>query len=150
MMTAQDITVSLRKAFLPAAAALLLTLGGQAFAGDCNEDFANLGKKRQAVIDQLNQLAKGGKKQLDPIAACPKLRALAAAERDMVAYMTKNKDWCAIPDDALQNFSTNAGKTTQMANQACKVAEQIKKAQEQPLSGGAGQPPAQKLPAGPL
>ncbi len=149
-MTARKVTSPARIAALPAMVALSLSLGGVARAGDCNEEIANLSKKRQAVIDQLNQLAKGGKKQLDPIASCPKLRALAAAERELVAYLTKNKDWCAVPDDALQNLSTSSGKTSQVANQACKVAEQIKKAQEQQATGGAGQPPAQKLPAGPL
>jgi hypothetical protein len=149
-MTALEIRFPARGVALPAALALVLALAGSAFAVDCNQDIAHLSKKRQAVIDQLNQLAKGGKKQLDPIASCPKLRALAAAEREFVAYLTKNKDWCSVPDEALQNLSTSSTKTSEVANQACKVAEQIKKAQEQGATGGAGQPPAQKLPTGPL
>lgn len=150
-MIAFEFTSAVHKAKLVAAAALLgATIAGSARAGDCNEDVANLTKKRQAVIDQLNQLAKGGKNQLDPIASCPKLRSLAAAERELLAYLTKNKEWCSVPDNALQNISTSAAKTGQVANQACKVAEQMKKAQEQGVTGGPGQPPAQKLPAGPL
>lgn len=149
-MTARKTRSPIRKAIPLAAMALVLTLGGTALAADCNEDIANLTKKRQALIDQLNQLAKGGNKQLDPIASCPKLRALAVAERELVAYLTKNKDWCSVPDAALQNLTGSSGKTSQVANQACKVAEQIKKAQEQQAAGGAGQPPVQKLPAGPL
>jgi hypothetical protein len=155
MMTPRKVTSPAYKTALPGVLALFLALGGlflggAALAGDCNEDIAGLTKKRQSVIDQLNQLAKGGKKQLDPIASCPKLRALAAAERDLVAYLTKNKDWCNVPDEALQNLSASSGKTGQVANQACTVADQIKKAQQQQATGGAGQPPAQKLPAGPL
>jgi len=150
MMTARKVTSPAGIAVLPVAVALLLAIGGTALAIDCNQDIANLSKKRQAIIDQLNELAKGGKKQLDPVASCPKLRALAAAERDLVAYLTKNKDWCTVPDEAVQNLSASSGKTSQVANQACKVAEQIKKAQEQQATGGAGQPPAQKLPSGPL
>ncbi len=149
-MTARKLTFPVCTTALLGALALLVALAGAARAGDCNEDIANLSKKRQTFIDQLNQLAKGGKKQLDPIASCPKLRALAAAERELVAYLTKNKDWCNVPEEALQNLTMSSGKTGQVANQACKVAEQIKKAQEQQATGGPGQPPAPKLPAGPL
>lgn len=150
MMTARKLTSPAYRSALPGALALLLALGGAARAGDCNEDITALSKKRQAFIDQLNQLAKGGNKQLDPVASCPKLRALAAAERDLAAYLSKNKDWCNVPDEALQNITMSSGRTGQVANQACKVAEQIKKAQEQQATGGPGQPPTQKLPAGPL
>jgi hypothetical protein len=149
-MTARRIPSLARIAVVPAVLALVLAFGGTASAADCNEEIANLTKKRQSFIDQLNQLAKGGKKQLDPITSCPKLKSLAAAERDLVAYLTKNKDWCNVPDDALQNLSKGSAKTGEVANQACKVADQMKKAQEQQASGGAGQPPAPKLPSGPL
>ncbi|HET6375435.1 MAG TPA: hypothetical protein VFF88_05250, partial [Methylocella sp.] len=95
-----------RKALAAAMAALILFMGGgAALAAECNEDIAALTKKRQNIIDQLNHLAQGGKKQLDPVASCPKLRALVAAERELVAYLKKNKDWCAVPDEALQNVS---------------------------------------------
>jgi hypothetical protein len=139
----------LRIAFAAVIAAFPLVTGGAALASDCNEDIAALTKKRQNIIDQLNHLAQGGKKQLDPIASCPKLRALVAAERELVAYLKKNKDWCAVPDEALQNISLSSEKTGKIANQACTVAAQIKKAQEQQASGALNGP-QQKLPAGPL
>jgi hypothetical protein len=75
------------------------------------------------------------------------LRKLAGMESELIAYMTKNKDWCAIPDNAIENASTGHAKTAQTAAQACNIAAQMKKAQEQQANGGAG--PA-KLPAGPL
>lgn len=119
-------------------------------SADCNSDIANLTKKRQAIIDQLNHLAKGTKNQLDPIASCPKLRALVAAEKDLVGYLTKNKDWCQVPDDALANLSSGSAKSAGIANQACKVAAQMKKAQEQQATDALHAPPGQKLPTGPL
>lgn len=137
-------------------AAILMAVGigylvcGAAYAGDCNEDIGNLTKKRQAIIDQLNHLAKGAKNQLDPIAACPKLRALVTAEHDLVGYLTKNKEWCAVPEEALQNISASSAKSAGVANQACKVAEQMKKAQQQQATGGLNAPQGQKLPSGPL
>ncbi|HTV32781.1 MAG TPA: hypothetical protein VME69_06720 [Methylocella sp.] len=128
---------------------LPMVFAGAAFAADCNTDIGTLTRKRQNLIDQLTQLTQGGKKQLDPVASCPKLRALVSVEQELLAYLTKNKEWCQVPDEALQNISASGGKTTKIANQACTVAEQMKKAQEQQAQGALNAP-QQKLPAGPL
>lgn len=118
---------------------------GPAFAGDCNGDIAALMKKRQGVIDQLNKQAKASPKgQLDPATACGKLRGLVAAERELLAYFVKNKDWCMVPDNAIASLSEGSKKTAGMAANACKVAEQVKKGQEA-ISNS-----APKLPTGPL
>ena len=141
---------SLRKAVLAVTALFPFVGCGAAYATDCNQDIGALTKKRQDIIDQLNQLAtKGGKKQLDPVASCPKLRALVAVEHELVAYLTKNKEWCAVPDEAFQNISASTGKSGKVADQACKIAAQMKKAQEQQAKGALNVP-QQKLPAGPL
>jgi hypothetical protein len=140
---------SARKAVLAIMASAPFVICGTAYAADCNQDIGSLTKKRQGIIDQLNQLAQGGKKQLDPIASCPKLRALVAVERELVAYLTKNKEWCGVPDEAFQNISASSGKSIKVAEQACKVAAQMKKAQEQQASGALNTPQT-KLPAGPL
>ena len=139
---------SMRKALLATTSGLFFFICGAAYAIDCNEDIGALTKKRQGIIDQLNQLAQGGKKQLDPIASCPKLRALVAAERELVAYLTKNKEWCVVPDEAVQNLTLGAGKTGKVANQACTIAAQMKKAQEQQAAGALSAQP--NLPSGPL
>jgi hypothetical protein len=119
-------------------------LGGQAFA-DCSTDIGGFSKKRQAIIDDLNKTAKASPKgQLDPTASCPKLQALAATEQELLAYMQKNKDWCAIPEEVVKNFTESSGKSRSIAAKACAVAEQIKKG----LVSGAAQGP--KLPTGPL
>jgi hypothetical protein len=140
---------SLRKAVLAVMASAPFVICGAAYAADCNQDIGALTKKRQGIIDQLNQLAQGGKKQLDPVASCPKLRALVSVERELLAYLTKNKEWCAVPDEAFQNITASTGKSGKVADQACKVAAQMKKAQEQQASGALNAP-QQKLPAGPL
>jgi hypothetical protein len=140
---------SVRKAVLAIIVSAPFMICGTAYAADCNQDIGALTKKRQGIIDQLNQLAQGGKKQLDPVASCPKLRALVAAERELVAYLTKNKDWCAVPDEAFQNITASSGKSSKVADQACKVAAQMKKAQEQQAAGALNAPQT-KLPAGPL
>jgi hypothetical protein len=134
-----------RTALLSAA---VICQGAAAYAQDCNADVGGLMKKRFAMMEQLNANAKANKGKLDPVAGCAKLRALAAADRDVLGYFTKNKDWCSIPDDAIANMSADLQKTQAVAGQACSVAEKMKKAQEQQAAGIASQ--AQKLPTGPL
>jgi hypothetical protein len=140
---------SVRKAVLAVTALIPFAGCGTAYATDCNQDIGTLSKKRQDILDQLNKLAQGGKKQLDPIASCPKLRALVAVEHQLLAYVTKNKDWCAVPDEAFQNISQSTGKSSKVANQACTIAAKMKKAQQQQASGALNVPQP-KLPAGPL
>ena len=142
-------TGSLRKAAFAVTALIPFVGCGTAYATDCNQDIGALTKKRQDILDQLNKLAQGGKKQLEPVAACPKLRALVAVEQELLAYVTKNKDWCAVPDEAFQNISASTSKSGKVANQACTVAAKMKKAQEQQASGALNAPQP-KLPAGPL
>ena len=114
---------------------------------DCNEDLGRIMQRREAAIQDLNSMAKASKGKLDPIGACPKLRKLVEMENELLAYMTKNKEWCAIPDAAIENATAGHTKTAQTASQACNIAVQMKKAQEQQANGGAG---PTKLPAGPL
>ena len=124
-----------------------LELVSPALAAECGQDIGNLTKKRQSVIDELNRLAKASAKgQLDPAISCPKLRNLAAAEEELLAYLQKNKDWCMVPDEAITNLTMSLNRSKMVAGRACNIAEQIKKNQE---SGG-GLESAQKLPTGPL
>ncbi|MEJ0095396.1 MAG: hypothetical protein WDN46_18920 [Methylocella sp.] len=138
-----------RNAAFLGALAVSFAVCNAAYAADCNADIGALSQKRQAIIDQLNQLAKGTKNQLDPTASCPKLKELVVVERNLVAYLNKNKEWCNVPDSALENIQGSADKSNAVAGQACKIAAQMKKAQEQQATGG-GLPQGQKLPTGPL
>ena len=120
-------------------------LGEQAFAAECSVDLGNLSKKRQAIIDDLNKVAKASPKaQLDPTVSCPKLQSLSAVEQELLAYMNKNKDWCMIPDEVVANFMQASGRSKVIASKACAVAEQIKK------GIAAGNQNGPKLPTGPL
>ncbi len=125
--------------------ALCGALGGQALAAECSVDLGNFTKKRQAIIDELNKVAKTSPNgQLDPTVSCPRLQALSAVEQELLAYMNKNKDWCMIPDEVVKNFMEASGKSKNIASKACAVAEQIKKG----LAAGNQNGP--KLPTGPL
>jgi hypothetical protein len=150
VMKAISLLRGARKAAALGALAFCLAAAGTARAADCNADVGGLTKKRQDIIDSLNNLAKSSKNhQLDPVQACPKLKALVGVEHELAAYLVKNKDWCNIPDDAVANITASAEKSNSVAGQACKIAAQMKKAQEQQATGG-GQPQGQKLPTGPL
>ncbi|MBL8590953.1 MAG: hypothetical protein JNK46_20645 [Methylobacteriaceae bacterium] len=144
-----------RRAALAAAAlaaALFAAAPAQA-QSSCQEDFTRITGKREALIKQLNAATRGGKAKLDPAVACPRLQSLAAVERELVAYMEKNKEWCGIPDDALENARKGSGRTAGIAGQACRVATQMKRARAQAEAqarNGGGGPQVQRLPTGPL
>lgn len=126
---------------------------GAASASGCETDMVKHQQRRTAAIEQINRMA-GKNKKLDPVAACPKFRSLAAVEGAMKAWMIKNKEWCAIPDEVIENMKTGFARTPQIANQACSAAAQVQrmKAQggQQQVRAGAAQAPAVKLPSGPL
>ena len=134
-------------------AILAVALGGfgSVALADCNADLGALMKKRMAEIGALNQISKANGGKLDPIAACPRLRSLAADEGQVVAYMTKNKDWCSLPDDLVSKMSASQVKTSGFAAKACTFAVKMKQAREQQAKGGGPQQEqAVKLPTGPL
>jgi hypothetical protein len=128
---------------------------GAAVAQSCQEDFQKLSQRRMGQIEALNRLGKAGKGKMDPIAACPAARRLVSVESEMLGYMEKNKEWCAIPDNVVDGFKQARAKSQGFAAQACAVAAKVKKMQEMQKAqaaagGGPGQAPAQKLPSGPL
>jgi hypothetical protein len=130
-----------------------MALQGVAQAGDCNADIAGLTQKRQAYIEKLNVLSKKAQGKLDPIASCPELRGLVVSEGALLKYLQANQAWCNVPDDAVNNLKAADAKSQQFATQACNLAQQVKKQQQQQASGASGNAlgvEAQKLPAGPL
>lgn len=127
---------------------------GAARAQSCQEDFQKLTQRRMAQIQVLNSLGKAGKGKMDPNAACPAAKKLVGIENEMLGYMTKNKDWCNIPDNVVDSFKQAGAKTKAFANQACTVAAKMKQMMQQQREqaangGGMGAPPP-KLPSGPL
>lgn len=131
---------------------LALAFAQPAAAQSCENDIGALQQKRQTQIVEINKSTQDGK--LDPIAACPRLRNLASIENEMLGYMQKNQNWCNIPDDVIGNVKEGQAKTASVAKQACTIAAQIRKQQQQQATGGGmpgfGAPPAPRLPAGPL
>lgn len=133
--------------------AACLAGAGAAHAQSCQDDFQQMTQRRMAQIQILNNLGKAGKGKMDPNAACPAAKKLVGIESEMLNYMSKNKDWCNIPDSAVDSFKQARAKTQNFASQACSVAAKMKKMMEQQREqaangGGFAAPP--KLPSGPL
>ena len=137
-------------------AALAATATGAAAQSSCQTDFEKLSATRNDRIAAVNALQKKGKGKLDPIAACPRLNALVAAEQAMLSFMVTNQKWCSIPEEVVAQAREGSAKTRQIAGQACSVAAKVKQmqahaqrqAREQAAGGGAPRKPS--LPAGPL
>lgn len=138
------------RVFIVALAAAFVA-GDGALAQSCQEDFQKLSMKRMGAIQILNNLGKAGKGKMDPAAACPVAKKLAGIESEMLNYMSKNKEWCNIPDNVVDGFKQARNKTQTFATQACAAAVKMKQMQEQAAQGGGpGMAPPQRLPAGPL
>jgi hypothetical protein len=136
-----------RTLFRPALAIAFVALGATvSLAQSCNEDIGAIQQKRNVQLETLNKMTKANGGKLDPIAACPRLRSLAALEREMLAYMEKNQSWCSIPEQIIEQVKTGASRTSQIAGQACKIAAQARQMQQQQSVG----PAAPALPRGPL
>lgn len=136
-------------------AGLALSTSGAFAQSSCQGDFEKLAAARNARIAAINALQKKGKGKLDPIAACPKLTALSAAENAMLSYMEKNKQWCGIPDNVIEEARKGSARTRQFAGQACGMAAKFRKMQAEAKRRGAqggldGAPQRPSLPTGPL
>jgi hypothetical protein len=115
----------------------------------CETDMMRLKTKYEGVAKSLGQLKrKDGK--IDAAVACPKLRVMASIDAEWIAYLTKNKNWCNVPDEALASMEERKKHDTAYTGQACNVAAQMKKMQEQQAAGAAQAQPQVRLPAGPL
>jgi hypothetical protein len=125
-------------------------------SNSCQTDFGKITARRQVEIDAINAMTKKFKGKLDPIGACPHLRNLSTVETELITYMTNNKDWCSIPDEAIANATEGHKKTVAFAGKACAVAAQVKKQQaqqaQQPQQNGNAfnAPEKLRLPSGPL
>ncbi|ARN80886.1 hypothetical protein [Methylocystis bryophila] len=128
--------------------ALALSVAPARAAGDdCQAELPKMMQQRMAQIEKLNAIGKAGKGKIDPMAACPVAKALVASENQLLAFMTKNKDWCQIPDPYITQLKEAQGRDQMFAAKACEAAANFKKMQEQ-QGAAAGGPP--RLPAGPL
>ena len=112
--------------------------------------------RSNGAIAQINTMVQGGKnskKKIDPAVACPRFRNLVAVESQLLAWVNKNKEWCSIPDQVVDNMKQGFARTPVVANQACNAAAMVAKMKSQAAQQSQARAPAQpsiKLPSGPL
>lgn len=97
---------------------------------DCQSD-ANAARSDLEVKGKALEAA--GKKKADAQTLCPLFRAFSTAESKWVKFLTDNKDWCQIPEQAIKQATANHKKTDQMRDRVCQVAAN---------GGGAAEGPA--------
>ena len=119
----------------------------------CDVDMMKLQEKRNVTMTQVNNAVRPNKQgQVNPMVACPNLRKLVSVETEMKTWMTKNQEWCSIPEQVMAQMREGFSKTGEIADRACAAATQMRRAQQQQQAGGpaGARPAAPKLPSGPL
>ena len=114
----------------------------QAQASGCEQGQKILAERR-SLGEQFQKLSNGGKnKQMDPRAACSLFTKFSANGESGLKWMTENKEWCQVPDQVVENFSTEHKRIQTIKGQACgaaaKMAEMEKRAKQQAQQGAAG------------
>ena len=101
-----------------AMASLALALAGAAwaapaFAQSCGDDMQKLvaAPRSGDGDDQDDRQIRQGQSRSTRTVFCAKSGGLIAAENAMIAYMEKNKDWCRVPDEAIDNLKANHAKS---------------------------------------
>ncbi len=102
---------------------------------DCQTDVTALREDLEAKGQALQKAANS--KEPDPVVLCPLFRSFAAAEAKWGKFLTENKEWCQIPDDAIKQAATSHKNTVNMRNRVCQAAA------AGPAASGPSGPPAQ-------
>lgn len=102
---------------------------------DCMTDFAAI---REDMQTKGKALEAAGKRKAPPQELCPLFRSYTATEAKLVKYLTDNKEWCQIPDEAIQQSQASNKKTTELRDKVCAAA-----ASGAAGPGGPAKPPPQ-------
>lgn len=101
---------------------------------DCQTDFVSI---RQEMEEKGKALQAAGKAKAPPQELCPLFRAYVSAETKLTKYLSDNKDWCQIPDQAIVQARESNQKSAALRDKVCAAAA------NGGGGGGGGQPPAQ-------
>lgn len=120
----------------------------------CQPEFIPLMQKRQAAIQRVNNFKP---KSTTAAQACSGFKDLAARNKALLDYMTKNKDWCQFNDEqmngissAQENIDKSRASTCDAAAKQAAQIKQMRRQQQQQGSGQAGVGSGVRLPQGAL
>ncbi len=109
-----------------ATALTLLALGAGTLSGitvtraaDCQTDFMTI---RTEMEEKGKALQAAGKKKASPQELCPLFRAYTAAEGKLTKYLSDNKEWCQIPDQAIAQAKDSNQKSSALRDKVCAAA----------------------------
>lgn len=116
---------------------LLLIAGGPAMAmpASCQIEFQKKTAERESAVARINAMMK---RRPSAQQACNAFNGLVGIENRMLKWMQDNKDWCQLPDEAINQMSEARARTRQVSGQACTAAR--RQAQEG-VAGGANRAP---------
>lgn len=124
------VRASLHALFGLAAAAFMLTAAPAVAQSSICQEGAKLLSERQSLVQQLNKSA-GKDKKLDPRMACGAFGKLNTNGESILKWMETNKDWCQIPDQAVQTMRDDQGKIKDLRGQACNAAAKLAQMEKQ-------------------
>ena len=140
--------------FFVSAALLVLGAGmaastASAMPASCQGDFGKHTSDREAAVERINSF---NKKRPTAAQACSAFSNLTGIEARMIKWMTENKEWCQLPDSAIEQLTQAREQTMKVRGQICTAAK--KEAQMRASGGAAGGPPPPgsgvRLPSGAL
>ncbi len=87
---------------------------------DCQSDVLALREDLEAKGKLLQKAT--ANQQADPAVLCPLFRSFAAAESKWNQFLTENKDWCQIPEEAIKQAVKSHKNTIGMRDRVCQAA----------------------------
>jgi hypothetical protein len=121
---------------------LVVVAPSPALANVCQEGPELLNKRRE-LIERLNNLNKGNKKQqVHPNVACKAFGELVSNGSSALKWMEANGDWCQVPANLREGMKADHERATKIRAQACDAANKLaameRRARQQQQSGGGG------------
>lgn len=87
---------------------------------DCQSDVLALREDLEAKGKILQKAT--ADKNPDPAVLCPLFRSFATAEAKWNQFLSENKDWCQIPEDAIKQSAKSYKNTVGMRDRVCQAA----------------------------
>jgi hypothetical protein len=85
----------------------------------CDKEIKPLVDARMSITASINAINKNAKKAGARELFCSKIGAYVEADRKILAYMIKNKEFCAIPDQTIAQFEKDVATAGRTRKKVC-------------------------------
>jgi hypothetical protein len=107
----------------------------------CDKELAPMVEQRKALTDKLTAIGKRAKQPGAREQFCGTLNAYIGNIRKFLTYMEQNKEFCAIPDDAIAQAKQGLNQNQSLRKKVCVAAAQP--AQQAPGKPSIPRPPVE-------